>query len=81
MIANNDEKVYEYLINWFSFVVQKPDGKTETAIDISCKQGTGKNVYSNVLCQLLGRYSNKNVSNIGHIFGKFNATLENMKLI
>ena len=62
-------------------MVQKPDGKTETAIDITCKQGTGKNVYSNALCQLLGRYANKNVSNIDHIVGKFNATLENMKLI
>ena len=81
VIANNDEKVYEYIINWFSFVVQNPDGKTETAIVITGKQGTGKNVFSDVLCRLLGRYANKNVSNIDHIVGKFNATLENMKLI
>lgn len=81
VIANNDEAVYEYIINWFSFIVQNPDGKTETAIVITGKQGTGKNVFTNALCQLMGRYANKNVSNIDNIVGKFNASLENMKLI
>lgn len=81
VIANNNEEVYEYILNWFSFIMQNPNGKTETAIVITGEQGTGKNIFTNILCDLLNRYSNKNITNIDHIIGKFNTAIENMKLI
>ena len=81
VIANNNEEVYEYILNWFSFIKQNPNGKTETAIVITGEQGTGKNVFTNILCDLLKRYSNRNITNIDHIIGKFNTSIENMKLI
>ena len=81
VISNNDEAVYEYFINWISMIIQQPDGKTETAIVITGDQGTGKNVFTNVICDLMKRYSNRNLNNIDHLVGKFNTALENMKLI
>lgn len=81
VIANNNEEVYEYILNWFSFIMQNPNGKTETAIVITGEQGTGKNIFTDILCDLLNRYSNRNITNIDHIIGKFNPSIENMKLI
>ena len=34
MIANNDDKVNEYILNWISFIVQNPIGKTKTFASI-----------------------------------------------
>ena len=81
VIANNNETVNEYILNWISFILQKPAGKTGTAIVITGDQGTGKNVFTNVICELMHRYSNPNLTNIDQIIGKFNTALENMKLI
>lgn len=81
VIANNNEEVYEYILNWFSFIMQNPNGKTETALVITGEQGKGKNIFTNILCDLLNRYSNRNITNIDHIIGKFNTSVENMKLI
>ncbi len=81
VIADENVEVYEYILNWFSYIMQIPNAKTETAIVIIGEQGTGKNIFTNVLCDLLNRYSNRNITNIDHIIGKFNTSIENMKLI
>ena len=81
VIADNNQQLFDYIINWYSLILQQPAGKTESAIVITGDQGTGKNVFSNVLCELMNRYSNPNLNNIDHIVGKFNTELENMKLI
>ncbi|KAA6359447.1 MAG: hypothetical protein EZS28_045026, partial [Streblomastix strix] len=52
-ISANDERVYEYILNWFAFIVQNVGKKTETAIILKGLQGIGKNVFINVLCELL----------------------------
>ena len=81
VIARGQELVYEYILNWFAFILQKPADKTEVALVITGKEGTGKNVFTNVLCKLLGRYANPNLTNISHIVGRFNGALEDKKLI
>ena len=81
VIAKNNEELYEYIINWFAYILQNPAGKTETVLLITGKQGTGKNIFTNVLCDLIKKYSNNNMTNIDYLVGKFNASIENMKLI
>ena len=81
IIADGDEKIYQYIINWLSFIIQNPDAKTGVALVITGDQGTGKNVFTNQICKLLSRYANPNLTNIDSIVGKFNTSLENMKLI
>ena len=81
IIANGNEECYEYILNWISLIIQKPNAKTETAIVIKGKQGTGKTCFTNRICKLLKGYSKKNVTNIDDIVGKFNASIENNKLI
>lgn len=81
IISDGNKELYEYILSWFSFILQKPSGKTGVAMVITGSQGTGKNVFTNVLCKLLGVYANPNVNVIENIVGKFNTNLENKKLI
>ncbi|KAA6391700.1 MAG: hypothetical protein EZS28_012775, partial [Streblomastix strix] len=54
--------------------------KTETAIILKGLQGIGKNVFTNVLCELLAGYSSKNITDIDDLVGKFNTAIENKML-
>ncbi|KAA6328983.1 MAG: hypothetical protein EZS28_053654, partial [Streblomastix strix] len=76
-ISANDERVYEYILNWFAFIVQNVGKKTETAIILKGLQGIGKNVFTDVLCELLAGYSSKNITDIDDFVGKFNTVIEN----
>ncbi|KAI5485965.1 hypothetical protein TVAGG3_0933010, partial [Trichomonas vaginalis G3] len=82
IICNGNEKVYEYILCWFANILQHPSAKNETALIIIGKQGTGKNTFfTDILCKLLEGYSNPNMTNLENICGKFNSSIENMKLI
>ncbi|KAA6387488.1 MAG: hypothetical protein EZS28_016985 [Streblomastix strix] len=79
-ISTNDELIYEYLLNWFAFIVQNTGKKTETVIILQGLQGIGKNVFTNVLSELFAGYSSKNITDIDDFVGKFNAAIENKML-
>ena len=81
VISENNEEMYEYILNWISFIFQNPCGKTNKVIVITGDQGTGKNAFTNIICDLMNRYASRNVTNIDHLSGKFNTVSENMKLI
>ena len=81
VICVDDEVLYEYILNWIAYILQHPGLKNGTALVLTGKEGAGKNAFTDVISELLKPYSNRNVSNVDHIVGKFNATLENMKLI
>ena len=81
VIANKNEDVYKYILVWIASVLQKPNFKTGVALVILGNQGTGKNVFTNVICKLMARYANENVTSIESVVGKFNAILENKKLL
>jgi len=81
VIANKNEEVYKYILVWIASILQKPNFKTGTALVILGNQGTGKNVFTNVICKLMARYANENITSIESVVGKFNAVLENKKLL
>lgn len=80
-IANGNEELYNYILNWISYILQKPGGKTGSCLVITGGQGTGKNTFTNVICNLLKRYSVSNLTNIGDLVGKYNIAIENNKLV
>ena len=81
VIANNNEEVYKYSLVWIASILQSPNFKAGTALVILGNQGSGKNVFTNVICKLMARYANENITSIESIVGKFNAVLENKKLL
>ncbi len=48
-LANKDDKVYEYLLNWFAHIVQRPAHKTRVMIILYGIEGTGKSIISEEL--------------------------------
>ncbi|KAA6358694.1 MAG: hypothetical protein EZS28_045779, partial [Streblomastix strix] len=64
-ISANDDKIYEYLLNQFTYIVQKTSKKSETAV---------------ILQGLQAGYSSKNIIEIDEIVGNFNSVIENQKL-
>lgn len=80
-IANGNEELYNYILNWISYILQNPEGKTGSCLVITGEQGTGKNTFTDVICNLMKRYSVRNLTDIGQLVGKFNSVVENNKLI
>ena len=81
VIANNDDKLYEYILNWIAYIVQNPAKKTGIVLVLLGRQGAGKTWWTDSLCDMLGKYATKNITNIDHITGKFNSARLNQKLI
>ncbi|KAA6362211.1 MAG: hypothetical protein EZS28_042262, partial [Streblomastix strix] len=79
-IAANDDRINEYLLNWFAYIVYNTGKKTETAVILQGLQGIGKNVYINVLCEILAGYSAKNITDIDEFVGNFNSVIETKML-
>ena len=80
-IANGNEELYNYILNWISYILQNPNGRTGSCLVITGEQGTGKNTFSDVICDLMKRYSVRNLTEIGDLVGKYNSVIENNKLI
>ncbi len=81
VIADKNEEVYKYILLWIASVLQKPSFKTQVVLVLLGKQGSGKGVFTSVICKLMSQYANENVEKIEDIVGSFNAILENKKLV
>lgn len=79
IICKGNVELYTYLQSWFATIVQTPDAKTGTALIIKGSEGTGKNTMTDVWCELLCGYANKN-ADIDSFAGKYNTGVENTKL-
>ena len=81
VIADSNIEVYNYLLNWISFIVQHPGEKTKTAIVLKGLQGIGKGTFTDTICEMLAGYSASNVTDISELTGTFNSVVENKMLI
>ncbi|KAH0803548.1 Poxvirus D5 protein [Histomonas meleagridis] len=81
VIADSNEEIYNYILNWISFIIQNPGIKTETALVLKGLQGVGKNTFTDVLAEMLAGYSENNVTEIGELTGNFNSVVEAKMLI
>lgn len=73
-ICDNNEELYEYLLNWMAMAVQHPDQPGHTAIVMRSGQGTGKGTFAKTFYKLFGRHG-KQITNALHLTGHFNAHL------
>ena len=71
VICSHDKAMYEYLINWLAFLVQKPNELPEVAIVLMGGQGTGKNTFIKPLLELMGPHGIE-TSSINQLAGQFN---------
>ncbi len=71
---------FDYLVGWMARCVQRPDRPGETALVFRGKPGVGKGFFANQFGKLLGRHFLP-LSNSDHMFGKFNAHLQECVLL
>ncbi|KAH7814946.1 putative Poxvirus D5 protein [Monocercomonoides exilis] len=81
VIADSNNDVYEYVINWIANIVQHPGIKNETALILKGIQGIGKNRFTDVISELFAGYSSRNVTEVGELTGNFNSVVESKMLI
>ena len=81
VIADNNDEIYNYLLNWISYIIQHPGKKTETAIVLKGLQGIGKNTFTDILSEMLSGYSENNINQIGELTGNFNSVVESKMLL
>ena len=83
IICSNNEKLFEYFMNWTARLFQKPDDQDNrtTLIIRSIEEGAGKDTVFNYLGHLLGERHYNNSSKIDNFFGKFNKSLLNKILV
>jgi hypothetical protein len=78
--ANNIDELYDYIIKWLACIIQK-DHKNGTALVFISKQGAGKNIIGNFLCdQIFGKQIATTVNDIDKVTQKFNNTIANKVL-
>ena len=74
-LCNNEDKVYNYILDWLSHIIQKPFRKTECAIVFySHGEGYGKNVFTEVLDKIFNGYFS--LIKLEDLVGKFNSILK-----
>lgn len=74
-------KLYNYLLNYFAWLIQKPEQKINVCLLIQGKQGTGKTTIAEMLMGgIMGSRYLAQTCEIDKICGKFNSLLANKLL-
>ena len=53
---SNPEELYSWVIRWLAYPIQHPGAKMQTTIVVHGPQGTGKNMFFEVIMGIYGRY-------------------------
>jgi hypothetical protein len=82
LMANNDQKAYDYLIKWNADIIQNAGRKTGTAVVLKGAQGAGKNTYAKIQKKLFSEeYYIDTKDPKKDIFGDYNNLTNNKLLI
>ncbi len=82
IICNGDEKLSEYVLNWFSQIIQTPHQKTKVGLVWRSEaEGVGKNIILDLIKKIIGSEYYYSTSNLEHLIGNFNADAEAKILI
>lgn len=74
-LCKDEKEVYEYILNWISHIIQKPNRKTESAVVFySQAEGVGKNALTDILTKIFDGYVAPVTLN--DLTGKFNSLLK-----
>lgn len=77
VLCNNNEEHKNYVLNWFSRIIQDPTNRPQTGLVFYSKEhGVGKNIFTNYFAnEILGYDLSVSAKNVDKIFGRFNSIL------
>ena len=79
--CQKDQKIYDWVLNWMSHLVQKPWIKMETSIVLKGSQGCGKGMIIQILGKIIGQAHFFQPTSQDDMFGQFNYLLDNKFLV
>ena len=79
--AEDNEDTYDYILNYFAHIIQKPEIKMGVLLALKSKQGAGKGIILKKLEEIIGDDHYCQNSNADHLFGNFNGQLEGKVLV
>lgn len=74
--ADGDEKTYEYILNWFSKIIQTPWKKNNICLVLHSVEGVGKSMILDMIGEIIGDDYYYSTSSLKHILGDFNGDAE-----
>lgn len=72
---------YDFVLNWFAFVLQRPHHKIGVLLCVKSKEGGGKGIVFEFMKKILGGRLMAQINSLDAITGKNNAVLEGRLLI
>ena len=79
--CDGDKQSFEYVMDYFAHIIQKPWKKTGVVVALRSKQGGGKGVIISKLDEIIGDNHFCQNSNANYLFGDFNGQLEGKILV
>ncbi len=79
--ADGDEAFYNYALNWFAHILQKPWKKNGVCIALQSRQGVGKTLVVSLIGRIIGESYYYTASSLSHILGNFNGDAEGKILV
>ncbi|MEE8597818.1 MAG: DUF5906 domain-containing protein [bacterium] len=77
VLCSDDEMIYNYVLNWSAFLVQKPAKPAGVAVCFQGGKGTGKGTFGRALATLCGVHGLHSTSPM-HLSGRFTQHLQNL---
>ena len=74
--CNYDKELYEYILNWFAHVIQKPHQKTGVAIILMSEERAGKGIIVQLIAKIIGKKYFFQPSSTNSVTGNFNSGLQ-----
>jgi hypothetical protein len=79
--CKRNQEYYDFVINWFAFILQKPWQKIGVLLCAKSKEGSGKGIVFDFMRSILGGRLYAQINSLEQILGKNNAILEGRLLI
>jgi len=79
--ADDDEKTYNYILNWFAKLLQTPHKKNNICLVLHSVEGVGKSIILDMIGKIIGDKYYYSTSNLKHIIGDFNGDAEGKILV
>lgn len=79
--CNGDDKVFNWVMNWFSHLIQRPWVKMKTSLVLCGSEGAGKGMIIQTLSKIIGGGHFYQPTNTDEMFGGFNYLLDNRLLV
>jgi len=80
VLANNDEKIAEYIMDWMADALQNLTKRPGVALAMRGGQAAGKGTFANIFGHLYGQHYME-VSDVKHVVGSFNAHLKDCLML